>query len=47
MKLGSVSINYNGQVNEVPVSCRQSDKKRGLEIEEELKQLLLDGTFKL
>ena len=47
MKLGSINIEVDGQNKRIPVTCRQSDKKRGLEIAEELKKALLDGTFRL
>lgn len=47
MKLGSISIENDGKNIEIPVTCRQSDKKRGLKIAEELKDALVNGTFKL
>ncbi|RAP44623.1 MAG: hypothetical protein BZ135_07880 [Methanosphaera sp. rholeuAM6] len=47
MNMGTISIEAEGKTRKIPVSCRQSDKKRGLEISEELKKQLLDGLFKL
>lgn len=47
MKLGSIDLQTDEGLKNIPVTCRQSDKKRGLEIAEELKNLLLDGSFKL
>ena len=47
MKLGSIKLESSDGQKSIPVTCRQSDKKRGLEIAEELKKSLLDGTFKL
>ncbi len=47
MKLGSINLETSDGQKTIPVTCRQSDKKRGLEIAEELKNSLLDGTFKL
>ncbi len=47
MELGNITIEAEGKTRKIPVSCRQSDKKRGLQIAEELKNSLLDGSFKL
>lgn len=47
MKLGKISLEVDDTTKEIPVTCRQSDKKRGLEIEEELKELIISGSFKL
>ncbi len=47
MNLGSISLQTQDGIKEIPVTCRQSDKKRGLEIAEELKNQLLDGSFRL
>ena len=47
MNLGSIKLKVEEEYKEIPVSCRQSDKKRGLEIAEDLKNELINGTFKL
>jgi uncharacterized protein (DUF39 family) len=47
MNLGNVTLDVNGENKTIPVTCRQSDKKRGLEIAEDLKEALLDGSFRL
>ena len=47
MNLGHINLDINGKKQEIPISCRQSDKKRGLEIAEDLKKVLLDGSFRL
>ena len=47
MNLGSITLDVNGENKTIPVTCRQSDKKRGLEIAEDLKKALLDGSFRL
>lgn len=45
IELGKIKIEAEGKERTIPVTCRQSDKKRGLEIAEELKEALLDGSF--
>ena len=47
MNLGSIQLQIDGENKVIPVSCRQSDKKRGLQIAEDLKNAILDGTFKI
>lgn len=47
MNLGSISLECDGEIKMIPVTCRQSDKKRGLQIAEDLKNQLLEGSFKL
>ncbi len=47
INMGDVTINTVDGEKTIPVTCRQSDKKRGLEIAEDLKKAILDGSFKL
>lgn len=47
IKTGNVTFEAEGKERNTPVTCRQSDKKRGLEIAEDLKEAILDGSFKL
>lgn len=47
IELGEVTFEARGEERTIPITCRQSDKKRGLEIAEELKEAILDGSFKL
>ena len=47
MNLGSVTFELNGENQTIPITCRQSDKKRGLEIAQDLKNALISGNFKL
>ncbi|TGC10993.1 methanogenesis marker 16 metalloprotein [Methanolobus halotolerans] len=46
-ELGSIRFETEGRTNEVPIVLRQSDRKRALELEEKLKGMILDGTFRL
>ncbi len=45
MERGSVSMDWNGQVKELEVSCRQSDIKRARELARELKKKIEIGEF--
>lgn len=45
--LGSIRFEMEGGMHEVPIVLRQSDRKRALELEEKLKRMILDGSFKL
>ncbi|RAP47472.1 MAG: hypothetical protein BZ136_06180 [Methanosphaera sp. rholeuAM74] len=45
--MGSISINAEGKDRVIPVTCRQSDRKRGVEISGVLKKRILDGEFDL
>ena len=47
INMGSISIEADGKTRKIDVTCRQSDKKRALDISEELKTKILDGSFKL
>ena len=47
INMGTISIEYEGKTRKIPVTCRQSDKKRALKIAQELKEAIIDGTFKL
>ncbi|RAP51636.1 MAG: hypothetical protein BZ138_04705 [Methanosphaera sp. rholeuAM270] len=47
IELGNIEITVDNKKKIIPVTCRQSDKKRAIEISEELKEALLDGSFKL
>lgn len=47
IKTGNVTFEAENKERNIPVTCRQSDKKRGLEIAEDLKEAILDGSFKL
>ncbi|MCD7781925.1 MAG: methanogenesis marker 16 metalloprotein [Methanosphaera sp.] len=47
MDMGSVKITSDGKEHTIPVTCRQSDKKRAMDLGLELKNRLLDKTFKL
>lgn len=47
INMGSVSIEAEGKTRNIQVTCRQSDKKRALDTSLELKEKLLDGSFKL
>ncbi|WP_406656407.1 methanogenesis marker 16 metalloprotein [Methanolobus sp. ZRKC2] len=46
-ELGSIKFKTDSKLNEVPIVLRQSDRKRALELEEKLKRMILDGSFKL
>lgn len=46
-ELGKVRFETDDKLNEVPIVLRQSDRKRALELENKLKRMILDGTFKL
>lgn len=45
--MGRIEIEADGKTRKIPVTCRQSDKQRALKISMELKNRLLDGTFRL
>lgn len=45
--LGSMDVNIDGIMRNIPVACRQSDRARALKISRELKSRLLDKTFVL
>lgn len=45
--LGNVKFETDGKRNEVPIVLRQSDRKRALELEDKLKRMVLDGSFRL
>ncbi|WP_294967785.1 methanogenesis marker 16 metalloprotein [uncultured Methanosphaera sp.] len=47
INMGSVTFKVDGKEKTIPVTCRQSDKKRGMDISEELKKDILEGSFKL
>ena len=47
INMGTISIESEGKTRKIPVTCRQSDKKRALKIAQELKEAIIDGTFKL
>lgn len=47
INMGSISIETDGKTRNIQVTCRQSDKKRALDISEELKEKILEGTFKI
>lgn len=47
IELGNIRIEAEGKERTIPVTCRQSDKKRGMDIAEELKESLIDGSFNL
>lgn len=47
IKTGNVTFEAEGKERNIPVTCRQSDKKRGLDIAEDLKEAILNGSFKL
>ncbi len=47
IKMGSVKINVDDKEKEIPVTCRQSDKVRAIKLAEQLKEDLLDGSFRL
>ncbi|OED30672.1 methanogenesis marker 16 metalloprotein [Methanosphaera sp. WGK6] len=47
IKMGSIKIESEDKERNIPVTCRQSDKKRAMEIADELKKAILDGSFKL
>jgi L-aspartate semialdehyde sulfurtransferase len=47
MERGTVSMDWEGQVKELEVSCRQSDIKRARELAFELKKRILKGEFLL
>lgn len=44
---GVVSFESGDKLRKIPVTCRQSDKKRAIEIANDLKEAILDGSFKL
>jgi MinD superfamily P-loop ATPase len=46
-ELGKLRFEIDDKMNEVPIVLRQSDRKRALELEDKLKKMILDGTFKL
>lgn len=46
-ELGSISFEAGGKMHEVPIVLRQSDRKRALELEEKLRQMILDGSFRI
>lgn len=45
--MGSITIEAEDKKRKIPVTCRQSDKKRAIEIATKLKEELLNGSFKL
>ncbi len=45
--MGFVTMEIEDKKRKIPVTCRQSDKKRAMDIAEELKEAILDGSFKL
>jgi uncharacterized protein (DUF39 family) len=47
INMGSVTIETDGKTRKIDVTCRQSDKKRAMDISQDLKEKLLDGSFKL
>ena len=47
INMGSIKIHAEEKDRTIPVTCRQSDKKRAIEISMELKKQILDGSFKL
>lgn len=47
INMGSITIHAEEKDRTIPVTCRQSDKKRAIEISMELKKQILDGSFKL
>ena len=42
-----IAITVDDKEKTIPVTCRQSDKKRALKMAEELKDAILNGTYKL
>ena len=47
MNLGSITVNSEDKERKIPVTCRQSDKKRANEMANDLRDALRDGSFKL
>ena len=48
INMGMITIeDENSKTHKIPVTCRQSDRLRGLKIAKDLKEALLDGSFKL
>jgi putative methanogenesis marker 16 metalloprotein len=47
MNTGQVKMDCDGEVMEIPVTCRQSDLKRARELAEELKNRIIKGEFSL
>ena len=47
MNTGFVSLNINGNLYDVPIICRQSDRLRANKLSNKLKEMILNGTFKL
>jgi hypothetical protein len=45
MKTGQVKMDCDGEVIEMPVTCRQSDIKRARELAAELKNRIIRGEF--
>ncbi|WP_400260053.1 methanogenesis marker 16 metalloprotein [Candidatus Methanomassiliicoccus intestinalis] len=45
--LGTISFRINDNFKEIPITCRQSDRLRALQISKELKTKLLNGSFTL
>lgn len=47
INMGNIKIKSEGKEHNIPVTCRQSDKKRAIQISEELKEAILNGLFKI
>lgn len=45
--LGTIGVEKDGALKEVPVVLRQSDRKRALNMAEKLKKDIIDGSFKI
>ncbi|WP_406659970.1 methanogenesis marker 16 metalloprotein [Methanolobus sp. ZRKC3] len=46
-ELGTVKVEKDGEVQEVPIVLRQSDRKRALKMAEKMKKDIIGGSFKL
>jgi putative methanogenesis marker 16 metalloprotein len=46
-ELGTVKVEREGNVQEVPIVLRQSDRKRAINMAEKLKKDIIDGSFKI
>lgn len=47
MNAGFVNLNVEGNLHDIPIICRQSDRLRANKLSNNLKEMIIDGDFKL